>query len=374
MADIGRPPLIVGRRDPPVSRTTLIVGPSLLATTLAVAGQIPLPIGGENSFTLQDIHPGLRNYLNADTSQSTPKALIADAQAPQPQAAYVQTPCGKFRPVSETSRSSIALISAVVAPVVNAPQSAPSLQRLTSDTSQDSWQLQPVALYQISNPPQASSWVQRTNADTSQSAWAVLQSIQAPVFNSPQEYADRRAIGDDTTAGTPKTLTTEGLPVVNPPIPGLEKPRTLLETSQSTNLPIAAFIPPAPFAQYDWPSPVEYRWKLERDWFWPLNPDYIPAPPAPAFFLHGNDDGEKKKKYRNHRQEVREAILKVFNGPEEIKEEAKELLQPFVKFAEVNPQTVQLEKLVKDLEVVQRLIDLAQLAEDDDEEALLMLL
>jgi hypothetical protein len=89
---------------------------------------------------------------------------------------------------------------------------------------------------------------------------------------------------------------------------------------------------------------------------------------VPAVFVHGGGGGEKKRKI--HRKEVREAVLLAFDGP--AKDEARELLIPFAKFAEVSPYTIDFKRLENDVDTVRRLVELVSFDEDDDEFLLML--
>src|SRR6184192_1175682 len=83
MADILRSPLFATRREvAPVHRLSVFVWPSLLTTVLAVAGQIPLPLGAAHAMPLQIQRQPHQLVQNADTSHGTPKTLTADKQLP----------------------------------------------------------------------------------------------------------------------------------------------------------------------------------------------------------------------------------------------------------------------------------------------------
>jgi hypothetical protein len=88
---------------------------------------------------------------------------------------------------------------------------------------------------------------------------------------------------------------------------------------------------------------------------------------GPAVIRVGGDDAKKKK---IPRREIREAIIRAFDGP--AKDEARELLIPFSKFAEVRVEEIDFGKLERDLDTVRRIIELVSFDDDDEDFLLLM--
>jgi len=80
-----------------------------------------------------------------------------------------------------------------------------------------------------------------------------------------------------------------------------------------------------------------------------------------SFNPHGDAD-EPKKKRKNHREEVRAAILRAISGPEPVVAEIKEALP-------LAPETYS-----KDLSEVLAIINAIKAKYDDEEEAILLLL
>lgn len=210
MANIFRGPLIVGRRDPPIQNTTLIVGPSLLATTLAIAAAIPLPLGAAHLGSAQTYNPAPRNFVNADTSRGTPKTLIADSKTAQfltPQLAPQQHGRNEFLNADTSQDTPKTLFSDATTPANNRTASAPSILRLGADTTLDT----PTVL---------------------------LAAIPAPLVNAPQFQADRiRTIPADTSRGTAKALTFDSvLPRFNAPHLTTDRIKPVSDTSLSSPL------------------------------------------------------------------------------------------------------------------------------------------
>lgn len=151
MANVLRGPLVINERGrPPVLAVVAFVLPSLLGTLL-----LPPAAPTANAAFLPAI--SRPPYLNADTSQGTPKPLRADAQAP----------------------------------VFNAPQHRIERVWPVVDTSQDT----PVGLFPIPVtplPPGQIGYVAAPRllwqpADTTQdSPKGLIPDAQAPVFNAPQ--------------------------------------------------------------------------------------------------------------------------------------------------------------------------------------------
>lgn len=127
MANIFRGPIYVGRREvPPTHWITAFAVPSLLATTLATAGTIPLPLGAAHLPPAQ-IYPQ-RHLLvqNADTSQGTPKALLADAQAPFFVRPHIGPQQPAFLPFDTSLGQSVLLkVAVVLPPFIPPPHYAP---------------------------------------------------------------------------------------------------------------------------------------------------------------------------------------------------------------------------------------------------------
>jgi len=159
MADIFRGPLVVGRRDAPLSRTTLAVSASLLATTLAGAGQIPLPLGAAKSLpTLQH----RKDRLTTDTSRGMAIELRGIVQPrPQPNPSSIATPVARALGAGTHAGAPLTLLAPAVLP---RPQPNPSSvstpwgawqNRDTSQTSIRFLGLDPIAssVPESINPP-----------------------------------------------------------------------------------------------------------------------------------------------------------------------------------------------------------------------------
>lgn len=294
MADQSRGPLLVGRRDVPVQRASIIFSSSLLATTLAVAGQIPLPLGAAHVAPAQVIHPAHRNFVNPDTSQGTPKTLIADARNPQfsslSQAAQ-QHPRNELLN-ADTSRSQPVTLRVVAtpAPLVNVPSHGPdqSARRVNGDTSRSAWAvLQPLAAAPpLVNPVQVSPakfWWQPDDTSAGTPKQLIADAV-APLANAVHFSVDRlrpvvaatlpspapllqpvlpsppvvNAVHlvppkfwwqpDDTSAGTPKPATADAVaPLVNVAFLGVDRARPVADTSRGMSAALAVPPPPAPF-------------------------------------------------------------------------------------------------------------------------------
>lgn len=219
MANIFRGPLVVGRRDPPIqNNATLIVGPSLLATTLAIAAAIPLPLGAAHlGPPTQGHNSAPRNFVNADTSRGTPKTLIADSKTAQfltPQLAPQLHGRNEFLNADTSRGTPKSLYADATTPANNRTASAPAVLRLGADTSQDI----PTALFALTAAPLVNSpasfgahWVRRLEirGDSSQGTPKALTiDGSAPLFNAPYLTTDRIKPVADTSLSSPLALVT----------------------------------------------------------------------------------------------------------------------------------------------------------------------
>jgi len=264
MADVFRGPLYVNRREAsPCHRVFAFVVPSLLATVLAVAGQIPLPLGAAHALPLQVLPPKSQLVQNADTTRGSPKGLLADAQLPF-QALKVTAP-DRRRPVTDTTKGQPLTLKAAVAPVVVPPHFAPpprpDRNRLPPDTSRG-------AINADAQAPagESAAWAPialvRNVVDTTQSQPLTLQAIVPPFVPAPHigplrfwwqppdtSWSAAKAIIAD--AQLPFQITQQTAP---------DRIRPVVDTSESAYaLQNAVVIPPfVPAPHY---GPVKFWWQ-----------------------------------------------------------------------------------------------------------------
>ena len=224
MANIVRGPLIVNRGDRPIQQAVVFVASSLLVTTLAVAGVIPLPLGAAHAMPAQVLHqPG--RTPNADTSRGSPRALLRELVIPR----------------------------GTVAPFFGQRQH-PGWERLNASTAAGSPKtLRPeVLLPRGKAVPWTSTDLRRSVTDTSQESSPVLAAVvlPKPTFNAPN-YGPVRVYWQpaDSSQETPKALVPElRLPVGDlTPFDATEFPHAVTDTSQESSLALlqaVAVLPP----------------------------------------------------------------------------------------------------------------------------------
>ena len=224
MANIVRGPLIVNRGDCPIQQAVVFVASSLLVTTLAVAGVIPLPLGAAHAMPAQVLHqPG--RTPNADTSRGSPRALLRELVIPR----------------------------GTVAPFFGQRQH-PGWERLNASTAAGSPKtLRPeVLLPRGKAVPWTSTDLRRSVTDTSQEPSPVLAAVvlPKPTFNAPN-YGPVRVYWQpaDSSQETPKALVPElRLPVGDlTPFDATEFPHAVTDTSQESSLALlqaVAVLPP----------------------------------------------------------------------------------------------------------------------------------
>jgi len=237
MANIVRGPLIVNRGDRPIQQAVVFVASSLLVTTLAVAGVIPLPLGAAHAMPAQVLHqPG--RTPNADTSRGSPRALLRELVIPR----------------------------GTVAPFFGQRQH-PGWERLNASTAAGSPKtLRPeVLLPRGKAVPWTSTDLRRSVTDTSQEPSPVLAAVvlPKPTFNAPN-YGPVRVYWQpaDSSQETPKALVPElRLPVGDlTPFDATEFPHAVTDTSQESS-PALLQVVAAPFINAPNYGPIRVYWQ-----------------------------------------------------------------------------------------------------------------
>lgn len=318
MANIDRGSLVV-KSDTPRHQPIIANGSSLLATTLAIAGLIPLPLGSDNSFPAQQIVRAPGNHLNANTSCGSAPTLLAPTvaaplfNAPQayetrklPAAAQPQGADPKLFPATlqisvgrpflsvqlarsllETSQSTPLMITSVVpaVPLVSAPQSyelrnRPIAAALPQSTDPKLYQTTPeiskgVPFLTVKQTP----WLlPDTSKGTSNS---LLSAVPAPLFNTPQSYAARGVeVFAQSQSIDPKLYPapleiSKGVPFLQ-----VQLPRIVSETSQGTSASLRGVVAPPLFNA---PQPYTIRGAEVFSQQQGTNPAILPAP-APIIY------------------------------------------------------------------------------------------
>lgn len=297
---MARPPLYIGRRDPPIQTTTLVLAGSLLVGALA-NGPVPLPLQTRGrTLPLQtQVVPGW--YANANTSAGTPLTLraalpakpsfnapaggpdprqlfkLADTTydssgpltAPIPATPQTNTPNQGVQwswQVQDTTRGTAkTLYGDQIPPAVNALGFQISMLPPVVDTSRQSIALQTVIPAPFSTPPQGQSqWIWAVN-DTSKPSNVALLTFVAPsnpTVNLPQYAVQWPGQITDTSKSTAKTLYGNAVPpTVSPVSYAIAPVFPTPDTSQSSSVALTTFVVvPLPPGNQTWFSPL-WAWQ-----------------------------------------------------------------------------------------------------------------
>lgn len=249
-----------------------------------------LPLTAQPFTTVQSSAPIVNRTQPADTSQDTPPVLLStiagEFVAPH------QNPVSNVTQPVDTSQGMPTTLQAVPAPPFTPafPLGAPSVLWRGADTSLSS----PTVLLSFvqapftAPPPPPAPDKQRQQPDANLPS---LLPLAAQPFTAPPPPP-----APDKTRQQPETSHGANLPAqtfVQPPFEPVQHSAPVvngsrpLDTSYGTPLTLLSAPVFKPFAQTDWPSPIEYRNTWQQQWtFYGQNPDGIPpalpvAPPAP---------------------------------------------------------------------------------------------
>lgn len=392
MADIARAPTFSRQHRRP--EPSCLNGPNLLTSTLVVVAAA-LPFNNSGAFPSQHQRPGHTRSVNADTSRGTPKTLTLDATVPFFNPGHI-APQPKARNgfVLDTSRGvpeTLLPTGPVVAPFIPAPTLQVDGRRIVEVRSDVPPNLNTqFAPDQIATAVVETLPIYRQPITPANTSYRNIVALDLPALPPPFVNAVHWAPArfwwqpDDSSSGTPKNFFSDSTtPTFNAPSLLIDRLRPVADTSQGLNVALASFIPPAPFAQRDWPTPISFRQFFEPGAGSYQNPDRIPPalPPTPQqdTFSGGTyglwDFAEKKKRKRQPEEppaiveDLAQVVAK--NEPPQQTEAAIRAVQP--EFTDLSMGVVAAAK-ARDIEM-KRLI--AQIRDDDDEDdiaALLMLL
>jgi len=257
----------------PVADTSIGTDPNNLPAPLEISTGVPF-------YTVQ------LPRLLSETSQGSPYVLITQVVSPITFGSSTQSYETRKLPVTDTSQGTPkALTQDAQLPAQNPQHTAPDRVRAVTAQSQGTDPaLLPAPLEISTGVPFYTVQLPRLLSETSQSSPVALVAIVAPPFVPfPDYYQVGKLPVTDTSLGTAKALTADAQPpVFNAPQFLIYRQPAVVDTSLGTNVPIAYFIPPAPFYQTDWPAPVPFKQFYEGSVNSTQPPDTIPpAPPAP---------------------------------------------------------------------------------------------
>jgi hypothetical protein len=288
---------------------------------------------------------------------------------------------------TDTSFRAFALFSGPPpAPFFNSPQTGLERQRPIPDTSQGTAKaLYADALAAFVNAPGLQVDRLRPVADTSQESPAVLlNAVVAPFVNPPPITPDRLRLSEDTSQSTAKVLYNDAVaPVFNPSALQVDRIRPVTDTTAGLNLPVSTIIPGIPFAQTDWPAPIEWRKFYQTQAGFAESPGVIPDA-IPVVGGAGEEYGSTKKKRRfiqkvggqllvfdNEANALNAAIL-AETKPEPAAKVKISLVKAVAKAQKKEPELQELFKASDYERIVELYEDLMRQQDDEDIEMLLM--